>query len=690
METTYDPEGVFAYGQTYYWRVDEVNGAPDNTIFNGEIWSFTVEPLAYPIANITATSNGDPQPGAGPENTVNGSGLNENDEHSTESTDMWLGVPAGADPLYIQYEFDEVYKLHEMLVWNYNVQFELMLGFGLKDVTVEYSEDGAEWTALGDVTFNQGTATSTYTANTTVAFNGVAARSVRLTVNSGYGPMGQFGLSEVRFLYIPVQAREPGPADGAVDVAVEAQMSWRAGREAVSHEVYLSTDEAAVTDGSALIETTSVTTVDPGPLDLAATYYWKINEVNEAETISTWEGAVWSFSTEAYIVVEDFESYDDEDNRIYDAWLDGFVNDTGSTVGHFESPFAEQTVVHGGQQSMPLFFENTNGITVSEAERTLEVPMDWTAHGIKALSVMFVGDADNVPGQLYLEVNGTQVVYGGAADDLKVSGWLAWTIDVSSLGGDLDSVETLVIGIEGAGASGVVYVDDIRLYPQEIEMIEPVAPDPAGLAAHYELDSDFQDSSGNGHHAQAVGDAAIANDPTRGAVASLDGLGDGITVPAIGAGTTAEITISLWMNTDVAWTGGFFALYHNNDWTAGDVHMHVSSGGYFTAGINGLSGGNLQSATMPEVDEWYQVAVTASASEANLYVNGIREDSRVPTAVPESFVFGEGHLGIWLNGANLERALTGQIDDVRFYDRVLSYAEVMGLAGRTTPLYKAF
>ena len=280
------------------------------------------------------------------------------------------------------------------------------------------------------------------------------------------------------------------------------------------------------------------------------------------------------------------------------------------------------------------------------------------------------------------------MVYGGSADDLKVSGWLAWTIDVSALG-NVSNVTTLAIGVEGAGASGVVYVDDIRLYPQEVEMVEPVEPDPAGLMAHYLLDNDFQDSSGSGNHAQAVGDTVIANDPMRGGIASLDGLGDAILVPAIGDGTASELTISLWMNTDIAWTSGYFSLFHCDGWAAGDIHMHVSSPGYFTAGVNGM-GDNLQSATMPEVDQWYNVTVVVSPSEASLYVNGIQEDLRIPTAAPESFIFGEGHVGAWLNGANLERALTGQIDDVRFYNRVLSYGEAMGLAGRTTSLYKPF
>ncbi|MCX5645018.1 MAG: LamG domain-containing protein, partial [Phycisphaerae bacterium] len=47
-DTSFDPAGVFAYGQTYYWRIDEVNKSADGTIFKGGIWSFTAEPYGYP------------------------------------------------------------------------------------------------------------------------------------------------------------------------------------------------------------------------------------------------------------------------------------------------------------------------------------------------------------------------------------------------------------------------------------------------------------------------------------------------------------------------------------------------------------------------------------------------------------------------------------------------------------------
>ncbi|UCD49830.1 MAG: discoidin domain-containing protein [Phycisphaerales bacterium] len=461
--TTYDA-GRLEFGQTYYWRVDEVNAAPDNTIFAGPVWSFTVELLAYPIENITATAS-HAEATAGPENTINGSGLDDQDQHSIDAPDMWLAAPAAGESVWIQYEFDGVYKLHEMQVWNYNVGFELVLGFGLKDVSIEYSTDGSDWTTLGDIEFAQATATSTYTANTVVDFAGVAAQFVRLNVNSGHGLMGQFGLSEVRFLSIPVLASSPEPAVGAEGVEPDAVLSWRAGREAASHDVYLSDDETAVADGTALVDTLGESSYDTGAADLQldTTYYWRIDEVNEAEAVASWAGPVWSFSTKPYQVVEDFESYNDDDNTIYDTWIDGWVNETGSTVGYLEAPFAEQIIVYGGRQSMPLFYDNTS-VANSEAERTFDASQDWTRSGIATLVINFQGREDNAGGQLYAKVNGVKVVFDGDASAMTTAAWTAWAIDLTAVGTNLSNVTKLAIGIDGGG-TGTLYVDEIRLLP---------------------------------------------------------------------------------------------------------------------------------------------------------------------------------------------------------------------------------
>jgi len=399
--------GRLAFETTYYWRVDEVNSAPDYAVFEGPVWSFTVEPFTYPIEGVIATSNVSSTATAGPENTVNGSGLNANDEHSIEATDMWLVTP-GDDPLWIQFEFDQVYKLHEMLVWNYNVQFELVLGFGLKDVTVEHSENGTDWMVLGDVELARGTAAPGYLPNTTIDMQGIGSKYVRMNVNSGHGVLGQYGLSEVRFMFIPVIAREPQPGDGATGVSPEAALSWRAGRQAATHDVYLGT----APDALALADTVNTNSYTPAELNFGTAYYWKIDEVNEAEVPSLWESNLWTFSTQEFAVIEDFESYDDEDNTIFDTWIDGFVNDTGSTVGYFEAPFAERSIVHGGIQSMPLEYNNGAAPFYSEAEYDMG-SMNLSGNGADTLRLFVAGQAPP-----FLETTGGSILMNGIGADI--------------------------------------------------------------------------------------------------------------------------------------------------------------------------------------------------------------------------------------------------------------------------------
>jgi len=467
----YAPAQRLDFAKAYYWRIDEVNGPPDYTVYEGSVWSFTTEPFAYPIENITATASSASQAKMGPENTINGSGLDDNDLHSNKEKDMWLSSP---EPLgaWIKYEFDKVYKLHQMWVWNSNQTVESFLGFGFKDVTIDYSTNGTDYTTLGTThQFARAPGTDGYAHNTTVDFGGAVAKYVRLTAHSNWGGiLPQYGLSEVRFFYIPVQARKPNPGSGATGVDVDVVLSWVAGREAAKHDVYFSVDQQAVVDGTAPVISVAENSYGPLSLDLSTTYYWKINEVNMAETPTTWEGDVWNFTTPAYLIVDDFESYNDldptdpESNRIFNTWIDGYGTTTnGSIVGYENPPFAEKTIVHVGKQSMPFTYSNTAGKVYSEAERTFAVGQDWTKAGSQTLVLFFQGTAGNT-GQLYVKINGSKVVYGGDASDIAKVQWRQWNIALASLGVNLRNVTKLSIGIDGNGVNGKLYFDDIRLY----------------------------------------------------------------------------------------------------------------------------------------------------------------------------------------------------------------------------------
>ncbi|GAG39283.1 unnamed protein product, partial [marine sediment metagenome] len=247
---------------------------------------------------------------------------------------------------------------------------------------------------------------------------------------------------------------ESQPDSGATGVEVDVVLGWTAGREAGTHDVYVSTDEQAVIDGTAPVATVTETSHGPLALDLDTTQYWKVNEVNEAETPSTWESAIWSFTTTDNIVVDDFESYNDlnpddpQSNRIFYAWLDGLDNPTnGSIVGYDNPPFCERTIVHGGNQSMPLYYDNSVGY--SEATLTLTYPRDWTENGITTLSICFRGISDNAAETLYVVLNGSAVVQHDNPNAAQIGDWTEWTIDLQAFadqGVNLANVNTIAIG----------------------------------------------------------------------------------------------------------------------------------------------------------------------------------------------------------------------------------------------------
>ena len=115
---------------------------------------------------------------------------------------MWFS--AGTQANWIQFEFDKVYALHELWVWNSNQLIEPFLGFGAKTVKIEYSTDGTAWTPLANVPeFARAPGQPGYTPNTKVSFGGVSAKFVKLTIEKGWGATPSTGLSEVRFFYIP-------------------------------------------------------------------------------------------------------------------------------------------------------------------------------------------------------------------------------------------------------------------------------------------------------------------------------------------------------------------------------------------------------------------------------------------------------------------------------------------------------
>jgi len=100
-------------------------------------------------------------------------------------------------------------------------------------------------------------------------------------------------------------AAGPSPEDGAILEATWVTMGWRAGDSAVSHDVYMSENFDDVNDGVEAAfqgsQTNEMFIVGfpgfpyPDGLVPGTTYYWRIDEINDADPNSPWIGPVWSF-----------------------------------------------------------------------------------------------------------------------------------------------------------------------------------------------------------------------------------------------------------------------------------------------------------------------------------------------------------------------------------------------------------
>ncbi len=419
------PDGLIP-GTTYYWRVDEVNDAEPNSPWKGDVWSFMIAPrTAY---------NPDPADGA-------------------ESIDV-------------------------------NVKLSWAGGFDAKLHTVYF---GDNFDDVNNAAGGTPQGTTTYTPGPLEM------------AKTYYWRVDEFDIidthkGEVWSFTTEGAVGNPEPANGAADVKQTAILSWTPGVFAASHQVYFGTDKEAVRNADTAspeykgVRALDSESYDPGEPEWDTTYYWRIDEVNNAHPDSPWKGPVWSFTTANFLVVDDFEDYDAGENQIWYSWKDGLGygttgtdpyypgNGTGSAVGDENTPsYTEETIVHGGRQAMPLFYDNNKQgyFKYSEAELTLTDSRDWTENGVNKLTIWFRGASGNTAEPLYVALNGSAVATNDNPDAALTTEWNQWNVDLQAFadqGVSLTNVNTIALGLGNknnplAGGSGTMYFDDIRLYP---------------------------------------------------------------------------------------------------------------------------------------------------------------------------------------------------------------------------------
>ena len=461
QETNYTP-GTLETDKTYYWRVDEFDGL---TTHKGDVWSFTTLPTIgiHSDPDLIAWWTFDEGEGAialdwsghGNHATLVGSewitpaalgdtalrignyGAIQNLSYAASdltavTVASWVRTSRSTDQYIISFDRDNYWRLEIDGSGGGpgQVGWDVMTSAGQVDYgSITRVDDGlwhhiagvfdngrltiyidgvAEPSATGGATFGSG--------NTRFGFIGANSEATGYDGARGGGSPISGEVDDIRIYHRALTQEEivlvmrgdprlawaPSPADGSTpDVDSATPLSWSAGDDASSHEVYFGTDADAV-ENSDTSDTTGVyrgrqngTSFTPsdGVEWGAGPFYWRVDENNADGTVT--RGRVWTFTVSDFLLVDNFESYTDNDaanEGIWQHWIDGFdTQANGSQVGNLLPPYAEQTIVHGGTQSMPLIYSNTAGVKNSEAVLTLATPRDWTRHGVSVLSLWFRG-----------------------------------------------------------------------------------------------------------------------------------------------------------------------------------------------------------------------------------------------------------------------------------------------------------
>jgi hypothetical protein len=289
---------------------------------------------------------------------------------------------------------------------------------------------------------------------------------------------------------------------------------------------------------------------------------------------------------------------------------------------------------------------------------------------------------------MYVKINGAKVAYDGNASDLTQQGWQARNIELDLFGTNLQSVSRLAIGIDGNGASGILYVDDIRLFAYERRFVTPTEPDASGLVAHYEFDQNANDSSGNNNHGTLAGNPQWVTGEIGGSL-QLDGRNDYVDCgndPSLDM--TGAITISAWIYPVGSGASSTFPrIVDKSDGTGGGdpgYKIYLRAADDYVVSVS-AGGSYMNSSSAAVLNGWNYVAFVITGTQWKLCLNGVWQEwdeSTFPSSSNNPLFIGNSPVG--------DRHFDGIIDDVRIYSRVLTSAEIAWLAGITEPFEEAF
>ena len=224
---------------------------------------------------------------------------------------------------------------------------------------------------------------------------------------------------------------------------------------------------------------------------------------------------------------------------------------------------------------------------------------------------------------------------------------------------------------------------------------------PYGLVGHWRMDevsgTTLTDASANSNNGAMQGSMDAANDSVVGAVntsLSFDGVDDRISVPDNAVlEMTDEFSVSFWVKQDVntgtdqkilmkRHTVEPFLSWEFGIGTSNDISMILANTAsdtgtptsYFYVGSNPITAGR-----------WYHVVGIKDGGELTLYLNGAEEEWYVNEPYTGTILDTDNDLLIGATTGSSD-FLMGSLDDVRIYNRALTFADVQDLYAMGAPV----
>ncbi|MGE5297178.1 MAG: PA14 domain-containing protein, partial [Solirubrobacterales bacterium] len=354
-----DASPILQPATTYFWRVDEIDAAGNVT--PGPVWTFTTF---------------DPEGGAVAEYWSNKALTGEPNVVTTvgEVNFNWPNAVPGVDSPDVNIPVD-----------NFSCRWTAALNVPVTGTYKLYdaSDDGARL-FLNGVQITNGWVDRGTTEDASADLELVAGQRYVLVMEmyeSGGGASAYLRWSgpDIPKEIIPqgalqfvTWAYDPQPVVGTEGLGDSPVLSWLPGVGAVSHNVYLSSDQGKVAagDASVLVSQQAETSFASAPLGWNKTYYWRVDEV--AEDGSVVAGEVWSFAVADYIPVID--------------------------------------------DAVTVAFDNTADPFITELAQEYAGPQDWTKNGVTSLQLDLRGGAKKfaIDGETYSLMAAGADIWGNA------------------------------------------------------------------------------------------------------------------------------------------------------------------------------------------------------------------------------------------------------------------------------------